>query len=197
MALIAALGAALDWIAAQADGDLVKGRKKLVDNAELFAEMTRAALTALGFKLFTPRLGAAATAVYAPEGVDSGVVVKELKSRFAAIITNGQGEMKGQIFRIAHLGFFDYLDTIALIGALEQVRRELPLPRRRVRQWSHRRSEGLRRARKIDRLYLLKGPPSQRERAFQQYVQKGTYRELFGNPTLMTMPFITLQSVNS
>jgi len=29
--------------------------------------------------------------------------------------------MKGQIFRIAHLGFFDYMDTIALIGAIEQV----------------------------------------------------------------------------
>ena len=122
VALIAALGAALDWIAAQADGDLVKGREKLVANAELIAEMTRAAFTALGFKLFNAvSPGAAATAVYAPEGVDSGIVVKELKSRFAAIITNGQGEMKGQIFRIAHLGFFDYLDTIALIGALEQV----------------------------------------------------------------------------
>ena len=122
VALIAALGAALDWIAAQADGDLVKGREKLVANAELIAEMTRAALTVLGFKLFNAvSPGAAATAVYAPEGVDSGIVVKELKSRFAAIITNGQGEMKGQIFRIAHLGFFDYLDTIALIGALEQV----------------------------------------------------------------------------
>ncbi len=122
VALIAALGAALDWIAAQADGDLVKGREKLVANAELIAEMTRAALTALGFKLFNAASpGAAATAVYAPEGVDSGIVVKELKSRFAAIITNGQGEMKGQIFRIAHLGFFDYLDTISLIGALEQV----------------------------------------------------------------------------
>ena len=34
VALIAALGAALDWIAAQADGDLVKGREKLVANAE-------------------------------------------------------------------------------------------------------------------------------------------------------------------
>lgn len=56
-----------------------------------------------------------------PAGVDSGIFVKELKSRFGAIITNGQGEMKGQIFRIAHLGFFDYMDTIALIGALEQV----------------------------------------------------------------------------
>ncbi|HXS13018.1 MAG TPA: aminotransferase class V-fold PLP-dependent enzyme, partial [Acidobacteriaceae bacterium] len=128
VALIAALGAALDWIAAQAStaekpgGDLVKGREKLVANAELIAEMTRAALTALGLKLFNATSpGAAATAVYAPEGVDSGVVVKELKSRFAAIITNGQGEMKGQIFRIAHLGFFDYLDTISLIGALEQV----------------------------------------------------------------------------
>ncbi|HEX5284240.1 MAG TPA: alanine--glyoxylate aminotransferase family protein [Bryocella sp.] len=122
VALIAALGAALDWIAAQADGDLEKGREKLVANAETIAEMTRAALTALGFKLFNAvSPGAAATAVYAPEGVDSGVIVKELKSRFAAIITNGQGEMKGQIFRIAHLGFFDYLDTIALIGALEQV----------------------------------------------------------------------------
>ncbi|WP_158819884.1 alanine--glyoxylate aminotransferase family protein [Granulicella sp. S156] len=127
VALIAALGAALDWIAAQAAtpdnpaGNLAEGRKKLVDNAETIAAMTRAAVEALGFKLFSDAPGAAATAVFAPEGVDSGVIVKELKSRFAAVITNGQGEMKGQIFRIAHLGFFDYMDTIALIGALEQV----------------------------------------------------------------------------
>ena len=122
VALIAALGAALDWIAAQADGDLAEGRRKLVDNAETIAAMTRAAVTALGFKLFSPDApSAAATAVYAPEGADSGVIVKELKARFGAVITNGQGEMKGQIFRIAHLGFFDYLDTISLIGALEQV----------------------------------------------------------------------------
>jgi aspartate aminotransferase-like enzyme len=121
VALIAALGAALDWIAAQGDGSLTEGRKKLVENAETIAAMTRAAMLALGLKLFAPdAAGTAATAVLAPEGVDSGVFVKELKSRFAAIITNGQGEMKGQIFRIAHLGFFDYMDTIALIGAIEQ-----------------------------------------------------------------------------
>jgi aspartate aminotransferase-like enzyme len=121
VALIAALGAALDWIAAQADGDLAAGRAKLVDNAETIAAMTRAAVTAMGFKLFAVTPGAAATAVYAPEGTDSGIICKELKSRFGAIITNGQGEMKGQIFRIAHLGFFDFLDTMALIAALEQV----------------------------------------------------------------------------
>jgi len=44
-----------------------------------------------------------------------------LKSQFAAIVTDGQGERKGQLFRIAHIGFFDYMDTIAIIGALEQV----------------------------------------------------------------------------
>jgi aspartate aminotransferase-like enzyme len=122
VALIAALGASLDFIAAQGGGDLTAGRKALVDNAETCAAMTRAAVEALGLKLFAPGSpAAAATAVYSPEGVDSGAIVKELKTRFAAIITNGQGEMKGKIFRIAHIGLFDYMDTIALIGALEQV----------------------------------------------------------------------------
>ncbi|SDF61953.1 pyridoxal-phosphate-dependent aminotransferase family protein [Terriglobus roseus] len=121
VALIAALGAALDYIAAQADGDLAAGRAKLVDNAQVIAKMTREACVALGFKLFSTSPSPAATAVLAPEGVDSGVIVKALKTRFGAIITNGQGEMKGQLFRIAHLGFFDFLDTMALLAALEQV----------------------------------------------------------------------------
>src|SRR5271163_4511438 len=135
VALIAGLGAALDWIAAQAAtpenpaGNLAAGRAKLVENAETIAAMTRAAVVALGMKLFAPDApSAAATAVLPPAGIDSGVVVKELKARFGAIITNGQGEMKGQIFRIAHLGFFDYMDAIALIGALEQVAYALKLP---------------------------------------------------------------------
>jgi aspartate aminotransferase-like enzyme len=128
VALIAALGASLDWIAAQAAtpdnpaGNLVEGRKKLIENAETLAAMTRAAVQALGMSLFAPDApSAAATSILPPAGVSSTLVVKELKSRFGTIITDGQGEMKGQIFRIAHLGFFDYMDTIAILGALEQV----------------------------------------------------------------------------
>ena len=122
VALIAALGAALDYIAGQAAGDLAAGRDALIDNAETCAAMTRAAVQALGLDLFNASApSAAATAVLPPSGVDSGVIVKELKRRFAAIVTNGQGEMKGKIFRIAHIGLFDYMDTIAIIGALEQV----------------------------------------------------------------------------
>ncbi len=120
VALIAGLGAALDYIAGQAGGDLVEGRKLLIENAERCAAMTRAGLTALGFTLFAPEApAAAATAVAVPEGMDSGAVVKALKARFGAVIANGQGEMQGKIFRIAHLGFFDYMDTVALLGALE------------------------------------------------------------------------------
>ncbi len=130
VSLIAGLGAALDFIAAQGDGDLSRGRAALVNNAEMCAAMTRAAVRALGLDLFAPFAPAAAvTAVLPPAGVDSGVIVKELKQRFGATITNGQGEMKGQLFRIAHLGYFDYMDTIALVGALEHVAVEvLKLP---------------------------------------------------------------------
>jgi aspartate aminotransferase-like enzyme len=138
VALIAALGASLDYIAKQAataenpEGNLAEGRKKLVENAETCAAMTRAAAEALGLKLFAPKgyEAAATTAILPPEGTDSGIIVKGLKSQFGAIVTDGQGEMKGHLFRIAHLGYFDYMDTIAIIGALEQVihKTKLPVP---------------------------------------------------------------------
>jgi len=130
VALVAGLGAALDYIAGQAGGDLEKGRIALVNNAITNAAATRAGLVALGFTLFAPTApSSAATAVAVPEGMDSSDVVKALKTKFAAVIANGQGTMKGKIFRVAHLGFFDYLDTIALLGAMEHIAKDtLKLP---------------------------------------------------------------------
>jgi len=46
-------------------------------------------------------------------------VVKDMKTRFGAILTDGQGSMKGQMFRIAHLGYYDFLDLLAVLGGLE------------------------------------------------------------------------------
>ena len=59
------------------------------------------------------------TSIKAPKGMDSGVIVKEFRNRFGAIIANGQGSMKGQIFRIAHLGYFDFADLFSVIAGLE------------------------------------------------------------------------------
>jgi aspartate aminotransferase-like enzyme len=121
-ALVAALAAALDYVREQGGGDLAAGRELLISNAETAAAMTRAAAKALGLKLFSAGSPAAAlTAIASPAGMDSGEIVKAFRNRFGAVIANGQGEMKGQLFRIAHLGYYDYLDTIAAIGALEQV----------------------------------------------------------------------------
>ena len=53
--------------------------------------------------------------------MDSGVIVKEFRSRFGSIIANGQGSMKGQIFRIAHLGYFDFSDLFAMVAQLELI----------------------------------------------------------------------------
>jgi aspartate aminotransferase-like enzyme len=130
VALIAGLGAALDYIAGQAGGDLEKGRIALVDNAITNAAATRAGLVKLGFTLFAPTApAAAATAVAVPEGMNSGDVVKALKARFSLVTANGQGEMQGKIFRVAHLGFFDFLDTIAFLGAMEHIAKDtLGLP---------------------------------------------------------------------
>jgi aspartate aminotransferase-like enzyme len=120
--LFAALGAALDFIRQMGDGDLAAGRKALIDSAELAAEMTRASALALGLKLFAPSAPAAAlTAIQSPSGIDSGTIVKQFRESFAAVVANGQGEMKGQLFRIAHLGYYDYLDTIGILAALEHV----------------------------------------------------------------------------
>jgi len=111
--LIIGLHAALEYIKKL-------GRENLIANAALLAEASRAAAQALGLKLFAESSPAnAATAVCAPAGMDSGAIVKELRTRFGAIIANGQGSMKGQIFRLAHLGYYDIADLFAVFAALE------------------------------------------------------------------------------
>ena len=120
--LFAALGAALDFVRQMGNGDLAAGREALISNAETAAEMTRAGANALGLKLFAAKSPAAAlTAIESPAGIDSSAIVKEFRDSFSAVVANGQGEMKGKLFRIAHLGYYDYLDTTGILAALEHV----------------------------------------------------------------------------
>ena len=111
--LILALGEALKYVKRI-------GMANLIENAQLLAQATRAAVQELGLELYSPGSpGSSVTAVRAPKGMDSGVIVKEFRNRFGAIIANGQGSMKGQIFRIAHLGYFDFADLFSVIAGLE------------------------------------------------------------------------------
>ena len=112
-AMILALGEALVYVKQIGMADLIK-------NAQMLAQATRAAAGKLGLEIFSAASpGSSVTAITAPAGMDSGVIVKEFRSRFGSIIANGQGSMKGQIFRIAHLGYFDFADLFAMIACLE------------------------------------------------------------------------------
>lgn len=116
-ALILALAEALKYVKQL-------GMPHLIENAQLLARATRAAVGKLGLELFAPHSpGSSVTAVKAPPGLDSGVIVKEFRNRFGAVIANGQGTMKGQIFRIAHLGYFDFADLFAVVAGLEIILR--------------------------------------------------------------------------
>jgi len=111
--MILALHSALQYIKELTMADLVR-------NAELLALATREAAVAIGLEPFaTAQPSSSVTSLKVPEGMDSGAIVKGFRNEFGAIIANGQGSMQGKIFRIAHLGYFDFVDMFALVAALE------------------------------------------------------------------------------
>ena len=114
-ALMLALGEALSYIK-------TLGMDKLVDNARQLARATREACQALGLELFAPDCpSSSVTAVKAPASLSSGTIIKDFQERFGSIIADGQGSMQGHIFRVAHLGYFDFPDLFALIAELELI----------------------------------------------------------------------------
>jgi aspartate aminotransferase-like enzyme len=114
--LILALGEALKYIKKI-------GMPNMIANAQMLARATREACQEMGLEVFAKRPGSSVTAVKAPAGMDSKVIVKGFKERFGAIIANGQGSMQGQIFRMAHLGYFDFADMFGIIAGLELILR--------------------------------------------------------------------------
>jgi aspartate aminotransferase-like enzyme len=76
---------------------------------------------AMGLELFSPdeQRSAVVTAIKAPDGVDGTDVVAALRDRFGITIANGQGELKGKIFRIGHIGWFDIFDITTALAAVE------------------------------------------------------------------------------
>jgi len=111
--LVVSLHAALNYIKQL-------GLENLIGNASLLAAATREAATALDLTHFAVSSPAnAVTSINAPGGIESTKVVKEMRSRFGVILTDGQGTMKGHMFRLAHLGYYDFLDLMAVLGALE------------------------------------------------------------------------------
>ena len=112
-ALVLALAEALSYLREM-------GREQLIANAHLLAEATRAGVRAMGLELFAVESPSdALTAVLPPAGIDADAVIKEMRTRFGITPADGQGEMKGKMFRIAHIGYYDFVETVGMLAALE------------------------------------------------------------------------------
>jgi len=87
----------------------------------------RAGVKAMGLELFSPDddRSAVVTAIRVPEAIDSGDVVSGVRKHFGMTIANGQGHLKGKIFRLGHIGFFDIFDITTALAAVELVLAEL------------------------------------------------------------------------
>jgi aspartate aminotransferase-like enzyme len=93
------------------------------------ARATRAGVRGLGLEVFAKATPSPAlTAVVAPPAVDSEKVLATYGSSHNITIAGGQGEMKGRVFRLGHMGYVGDFDVVTALAALEQVLDELGHP---------------------------------------------------------------------
>ena len=104
-----------------------------LDNAfkrhERLANATREAVKALGLEMFTKESPSnAVTAINAPAGLDGQEIYKNLRVKYGITAAGGQGQAKGKIFRIAHLGYAETFDVITAIAGVEMVLKGMGYP---------------------------------------------------------------------
>ena len=97
-----------------------EGLDRLFERHERLAEATRRGVRALGLELLAENPSNVLTAVKVPEGIDGKALVDHLRNDLGVLFAGGQGHLKGKIFRIAHIGYFDDFDILVALAALER-----------------------------------------------------------------------------
>ncbi len=95
------------------------GLEKLWAKYALLAHATRQGVRAMGLELFAKAPSDSLTAVKVPPSIDGLAFVRHLRERYGITVAGGQAQLKGKIFRIAHMGYYDALDMVAMASALE------------------------------------------------------------------------------
>ena len=100
-----------------------EGVAKRQERTRLLARATRNAIKAMGLSLFPSEQFASdtVTAIRYPEGVEDSAFRAALRERHNVVVSGGQGEAKGTIFRIGHMGIADWPDLLVTFAALERV----------------------------------------------------------------------------
>ncbi|MFH1836724.1 MAG: alanine--glyoxylate aminotransferase family protein [Candidatus Omnitrophota bacterium] len=118
VSLIMGLDSVLDMV-------LEEGLENVLARHARLANATREAIKAMGLEIFAKRPSNAVTSVKVPDGVDGNALVKKMRDEQGITIAGGQSELKGKIFRVAHLGYMDGYDAISAIAGIEIVLKQL------------------------------------------------------------------------
>lgn len=121
ISLIRALKVAIDMIKKEGLEDVWLRHARM-------AYATREAVKALGLELYAQSPCNILTAVKTPRGLDCEAFLKKLRGEYGIWFAEGQEEMKGKLFRIAHAGYINDFDILTAISAVERGLHEAGYP---------------------------------------------------------------------
>ncbi|HEX2069011.1 MAG TPA: alanine--glyoxylate aminotransferase family protein [Actinomycetota bacterium] len=110
-----------------------EGPEEVLERHRVLSAAVKEGVQALGLNLFgeDPEKAWAVTAVRAPEGIDGDELVARIRREHRIILAPGQGPLKGNVFRIGHLGYYDRFDIVRCLAALEITLEAMGYPAKR------------------------------------------------------------------
>jgi aspartate aminotransferase-like enzyme len=100
---------------------LERGLEAAFDEHVRLGRACREGVKAMGLELFSPDddSSAVVTTVRVPESIDGAQLLLDLRDRFGITLAPGQGPLKGKVFRVGHLGYYDVFDITTALAGIE------------------------------------------------------------------------------
>lgn len=117
------------WFGLQAALDMIdaEGEANVYRRHRLMSDMTRAGVRALGLEPLVDDAFASptVTAIQLPERVPAGELLRLLKERYGVILAGGQGQFRGRVVRLGHMGAVTPQHVLTALDALDEAAMEL------------------------------------------------------------------------
>ena len=100
---------------------LERGLEAAFDEHVRLGRACREGVKAMGLELFSPDddSSAVVTTVRVPDSIDGSQLLLDLRDRFGITLAPGQGPLKGKVFRVGHLGYYDVFDITTALAGIE------------------------------------------------------------------------------
>ncbi|MBA7711523.1 Serine-pyruvate aminotransferase [subsurface metagenome] len=97
------------------------GLDKNFNNHKEMANYTRERIKKMQLQILPDNPSNALTVMKMPENINSTTVIRELKEKSGILFANGQGELKGKIIRIGHMGNYNIAKLDKALNSLKSV----------------------------------------------------------------------------